>query len=141
MEILFLIIPLIVLPARSFSMPVRTILMRAMQVMVDLVMDLLDRIAMEVASILELEGKETLTIAEINTGARLVLRDSKDGEHACRPFLEMNLVHYYASLKYTQYMACIDSPGPPPLRDGSDASARAGRNVGRATIPGPHPWA
>ena len=75
-------------------MLVQTILMRAMpvQVMVDLVMDLLDRIAMEAASILELEGKKTLAVAEINTGARLVLRDGKDGEHVCRPFLEMNLV-------------------------------------------------
>jgi hypothetical protein len=52
-------------------MPVRVILMRAMQVMVDLVMDLLDRIATEAASILELEGKETLTVDEIHTGARL----------------------------------------------------------------------
>ena len=83
-----------------------------MQVMVYLVMDLLDRIATEAASILELEGKETLTVAEINTGARLVLRDGKDGEHACRPFLEMNLVSY-TSLKYTQHMACIDPPMPP----------------------------
>ena len=104
-------------------MPVRTILMRAMQVMVGLVMDLLDRIATEAASILELEGKETLTVAEINTNARLVLRDGKDGEHACRrqgrracsPFLEINLISY-ASLKNTQYMACINPPwAPSPL--------------------------
>ena len=51
-------------------------------------------------------------MAEINTGARLVLRDGKDGEHACRPFLEMNLVSYTSS-KYTQYMACIDPPMAP----------------------------
>ena len=37
---------------RSFSMPVQVISMLAMQVMVDLVMDLLDRIASEAASIL-----------------------------------------------------------------------------------------
>ena len=54
-------------------MPVRTISMRAMQVMVDLVMDLLDRIATEAASILELEGKDTLTLSEVKTGARLAL--------------------------------------------------------------------
>ena len=48
-------------------------MMRAMQVMVDLVMDLLDRIATEAASILELEGKDTLNVAEIKTGARLAL--------------------------------------------------------------------
>ncbi len=67
-------------------MPVRTILMRAMQVMVDMVMDLLDRnhrIVREAASILELEGKETLTVAAINTGARLVCRDGKDGDNQC----------------------------------------------------------
>ena len=75
-------------------MPARTISMLAMQVIVDLVMDLLDSIAMQAASILELEGKETPTVAEINTCTRLVLRDSKDGEHACRPFLEMNLIRY-----------------------------------------------
>ena len=85
-------------------MPVRTISMRAMQVMVDLVMDLLDRIAAEAASILELEGKDTLTVAEIKTGARLALRDGKDGEHACRHFLELNLVNY-ATKKYTHYMS------------------------------------
>ena len=95
-------------------MPVRTILMRAimMQAMVGLVIELLDRIAMEAAFILVLEGKETLSVAEINTCARLVLRDGKDGEHACRPFLEMNLVSYTSS-KYTQYMACIDPPMAP----------------------------
>ena len=71
--------------------------------MVDTVMDLLDRIAREAASILELECKDTLTVDAINTAAKLVCRDGKDGENACRPFLEMNLVRY-ASSKYTQYM-------------------------------------
>ena len=85
-------------------MPVRTISMRAMQVMVDLVMDLLDRIATEAASILELEGKDTLTLAEVKTGARLALRDGKDGEHACHHYLEINLVNY-ANKKYTQYIS------------------------------------
>ncbi len=49
--------------------------MRAMQVMVDMVMDLLDRIAREAAFILELEGKDTVTLDEnheINTAAKLV---------------------------------------------------------------------
>ena len=68
-------------------MPVRTILMLAMQVMVNLVKDLLDRIATEEASILELEGKETLTAVVINTGARLVLRDYKDGEESMHAVL------------------------------------------------------
>ena len=90
-------------PPWPFCMPVRTISMRAMQVMVDLVMDLLDRIAREAASVLELERKDTLTVDAINTAAKLVCRDGKDGENACRPFLEMNLVRY-ASSKYTQYM-------------------------------------
>ncbi len=43
-------------------MQLQIILIRAMQVMVDLVTDLLDRIASEAASILELEGKETLIV-------------------------------------------------------------------------------
>ena len=74
-----------------------------MQVMFDMVMDLLDRITREAASILELEGKETMTVAEINTGTRLVLRDGNDGEYAGRAFLNVNLVRY-AYLRYTQYM-------------------------------------
>ena len=78
--------------------------MRAMQFMVDLVMDLLDRIATKAASILELGGKDTLTVDAIYTGARLVLRDGKDREHACRPFLEINLIRF-ESQKYTHYMA------------------------------------
>ena len=59
-------------------MPVRTISMRAMQVMVDMVMDLLERIAREAASILELGLKDTLTVDAINTAAKLVCRDGKD---------------------------------------------------------------
>jgi hypothetical protein len=85
-------------------MQVLVILMRAMQVMVALVMDLLDRIASKAASILELRGKETLTVDEIHTGARLVLLDCKDGVNACSPLLDLNLVHY-ATLKYTKYLS------------------------------------
>ncbi len=79
-------------------MPVQTISMRAMQVMVDMVMDLLDRIAREAASILKLESKDTVIIDEINFAAKLVCRDGKDRENPRCPFLEMNLV-LYASLK------------------------------------------
>ena len=64
-------------------------------------------IATEAASILELEGKDTLTLAEVKsvkTGARLTLRDGKEGEHACQHYLELNLVNY-ANKKYTQYMS------------------------------------
>ncbi len=52
-----------------------------LQVMVDMVMDLLDRIARKAASILELEaveGKDTMTVNEIHYGAKLVLRDGND---------------------------------------------------------------
>ncbi len=91
-------------PERSFSMPVRIISMRAIQVMVDLVIDLLDRIASEAASILKLEGKEILTVHEIHTGARLVLQDCKDGVSACHPVRDWNLVRY-ATSNYTQYMS------------------------------------
>ncbi len=52
----------------------------------------------------ELERKDTLTVNAINTAAKLVCRDDKDGENACSPFLEMNLVRY-ASSKYTQHMS------------------------------------
>ena len=85
-------------------MLVQVISMLAMQVMVDLVIDLLDRIAREAASILKLEGKEILKVDEIHTGARLVLRDGKDGVNACSPLLNLNLVRY-ATLKYTQHMS------------------------------------
>jgi hypothetical protein len=67
-------------PERRIPIPVRTISMRAMQVMVDMVIDLLDRIAREAAYILELKGKETLTVDDIHTGARLVLQDGKRTE-------------------------------------------------------------
>ncbi len=63
---------------RPFCMPVQTISKRAMQVMVDMVMNLLDRIAREAASILEVERKDTLTVDAINTAAKLVCRDGKD---------------------------------------------------------------
>jgi hypothetical protein len=91
-------------PPRHFCMPVRTISMLAMQVMGD--------IALEAASILELERKDTLTVDAINTAAKLVCRDGKDGENACRPFLELNLVRY-GSFKYTHYMDNIE-PNPLP---------------------------
>ena len=55
-------------------------------------------------TILELEGKDTLRLSEVKTGARLALRDGKDGEHACHHYLEINLVNY-ANKKYTQYMS------------------------------------
>ncbi len=84
-------------------MPVRTISMRAMQVVMDLVIDLLDRIASEAASILKLKGKEILTVDEIHTGARLVLQDCKDRVSACHPLWDWNLVRY-ATSNYTQYM-------------------------------------
>ncbi len=65
-------------PPRPFCMPVRTNLMRAMQAMVNMVMDLLYMIAWEAASILELELKDTLTVNAINTAGKLVCRDGKD---------------------------------------------------------------
>ncbi len=46
--------------------------MRVMQVMLDLLMDLLDRLAREAASIFELEGKDTMTVKAINTAVKLV---------------------------------------------------------------------
>ena len=64
------------------------------------------------ASILELERKDTLTVDAINTAAKLVCRDGKEGENACRPFLELNLVRY-GSFKYTHYMDNIE-PYPSP---------------------------
>ncbi len=83
-----------------------TISMLAMQVMVNLLMDLLERIAREAAFILELECKDTLTVAEINIAAKLGCRVGKDRENACSSFLEVNLVRY-ASLKYAHSMAKI----------------------------------
>jgi hypothetical protein len=41
----------------------------------------------DAASILDLEGEDTLTVDEINTSSKLVCRDGKDGENACRPSL------------------------------------------------------
>ena len=53
---------------------------------------------------LKLGGKETLTINEISTGARLALRDGKDTEkNTGHPLLDLNLVRC-TTLKYTQYV-------------------------------------
>ena len=64
--------------AAALCMPVQTISRRAMQVMVDMVMDRLDSIAQEATSVLKLELKDTLTVNVINTAAKLVCRDGKD---------------------------------------------------------------
>ncbi len=69
-------------------------MMRAMQAM-----DLLNQNCYQIARMasileLELEGRDTLTGAEINTMAKLVCQDCKEGGNACSPFLEMNLVRY-----------------------------------------------
>ena len=106
-------------PPRPFCMPVRTISMRAMQVMVDMVMDLLDRIAREAASILELERKDTLTVDAINTAAKLVCRDGKD-RRECMPSLPgdepralcLIKVHSIHDLD-TQYMSSAPLPRTP----------------------------
>ncbi len=88
-----------------------------MQVMVDMVMDLLDRIAREAASILELELKDTLTVNVINTAAKLLRRDGKDRENACCPFLEPSAlclfkVHSIHDLD-TRYMSSAPLPRTP----------------------------
>ena len=85
--------------------------MRAMQAM-----DLLNQIAW-MASILELEGKDTLTVAEINTTAKLVYQDCKEGGNACSHYLEMNLVRYATfpleHRRMTRRAAHPAAPAPP----------------------------
>ncbi len=66
----------------SGNISVRKIGMLAMQIMLDMMMDLMNKIAREAAMILEKDGRRTLTVHDIATAASLILRDGKDA-HSC----------------------------------------------------------
>ncbi len=97
----------------------RTISMRAMQVMVDLVMDLLDMIAREADSIFELESKETLTIDEIppyrcktRIARRQGQRESLPSSPAAEPPALRHInVHSIHELDCRDVSACCDGVG------------------------------
>jgi hypothetical protein len=72
-----------------------------MQVMLDMIMDLMNRIAREAANVFELEDRRTLTSTGIITASILITRDGKDA-WCGSTMLEMNFVRY-ASCKYTNY--------------------------------------
>jgi hypothetical protein len=57
--------------------------MRVMQVMIDMVMDLLDRMAREAASILELEGRDTVIIDDQHRRKTRLSR--RQGLRECMP--------------------------------------------------------
>ncbi len=83
----------------------RKIGMRAMQIMLDMMMDLMTKIAREAAMILEKDGRGTLTVHDIATAASLILRDGKDA-HSCTTMLEMN-IKAYANYLYNKWWDCV----------------------------------
>ncbi len=109
-------------PAKA-ARTVRIISVRAMQVMLDMMMDLMDRTARETAIIVEKDGQTTLTVHALRTTASLILRNGKD-TFSCVTMLEMNFTAY-ASYRYNNYLdhVCREregvaraaaSPRPPP---------------------------
>jgi hypothetical protein len=64
--------------------------MQAMQIMLDMMMDLMNTIAREAAMIPVKEGRRTLSFHDIATAASLILLDGKDA-HSCTTMLEMNI--------------------------------------------------
>ena len=89
----------------SGNISVRKIGMRAMQFMLDMMMYLMNKIAREVAMILEKDGRRTLTVHDIATAASLILRDGKDA-HSCTTMLEMN-IKAYANYLYNKWWDCV----------------------------------
>jgi hypothetical protein len=110
----------------SSNISVLKIGMLAMQIMPDMMMDLMNKIAREAAMILEKDGQRTLTVHGIVTAASLILRDGKDAHwpHSCTTMLEMNIKEY-ANYLYNKWWDCIckeraavpmaaAQPPPPP---------------------------
>ena len=79
--------------------------MWAMQIMLDMMMDLMNKIAREAAMILEKDGRRTLTVHDIATAASLILRDDKDA-HSCTTMLEMN-IKAYTNYLYNKGSYCV----------------------------------
>ncbi len=79
--------------------------MRAMQIMLDMMMDLMNKIALEAAIILEKDGRRTLTVHDITTAASLILRDGKDA-HSCTSMLELN-IRAYTNYRYYKWWDCV----------------------------------
>ncbi len=77
--------------------------MRVMQIMLDMMMDLMNKIAREAAMI----GRRTLTVHDIATAASLILRDGKDS-HSCTTMLAMNInLKAYANYRYNKWWYCV----------------------------------
>ena len=55
--------------------------MLAMQIMLDIIMDLMERISREAATIVEMEGRRTLTSKEILAASCFILHNCKDAMH------------------------------------------------------------
>ena len=106
------------------GMPVKIISSRAMQVMVDMLHDLMERIMDEAATCADSKGRVTIASGSIRTGAMLVLQYHID---AYCPHVKMAMISF-AGQRYTARTTSIgsrrkqrqlrrESP-PPPLRIG-----------------------
>jgi hypothetical protein len=91
----------------SGNISARKIGMWAMQIMLDMMMDLMNKIAREEAMILEKDCWRTLTDHDIATAARLILRNCKDA-HSCTTMarVEMNS-KAYANYRYNKWWDCV----------------------------------
>jgi histone H3/H4 len=86
------------------GMPVKIISSRAMQVMVDMLHDLMERIMDEAATCADSKGRVTIASGSIRTGAMLVLQNRIDAN--C-PHVKIAMISF-AGERYAAYLDYID---------------------------------
>ena len=83
-------------------MPVNRITCRAVQVMVDMMRDLMERVMDEAATCADSNGRVTIDSGNINAGARLAMHNSIDAHGGGCPGIKMSMLTF-ASQRYTKY--------------------------------------
>ena len=75
---------------------------RAVQVMVDMMRDLMERVMDEAATCADSNGRVTIDSGNINAGARLAMHNSIDAHGGGCPGIKMSMLTF-ASQRYTKY--------------------------------------
>ena len=75
---------------------------RAVQVMVDMMRDLMERVMDEAAICADSNGRVTIDSGNINAGARLAMHNSIDAHGGGCPGIKMSMLTF-ASQRYTKY--------------------------------------
>ncbi len=75
---------------------------RAVQVMVDMMCDLMERVMDEAATCADSNGRVTIDSGNINAGARLAMHNSIDAHGSGCPGIKMSMLTF-ASQRYTKY--------------------------------------